>query len=461
MTRFVAPMDAVWLWIESETSPTHVVVLQIFRPPAGSGPEFLDGLYASMLDPTWVKPGFRRRAYKSASTGGQFAWARDDEPDMAAHVQRATLPAPGRIRELLEYVGKLHGSGPMTRERPQWEARLVDGLADGRFALCTKLHHSMFDGVNMGRHMVSGLSPEADASDCVASWITPPRHRDRVEPAAEDRGFLAGAKQAFSTAGDVLGSFRTLAKTVPATMREREVPFAAPDSIFNGRVGIDRRFAGQAWPIARLKDVAKRTGTSINDVSLAMCGAALRGYLVEREALPERSLVAGVPVSLSGTAADAASRDGNAIGAVLCNLGTDLDDPIERLRRVHASMANNKSMMAGIDPLTTTAITSGNMAGFLLGAVPSLPKLPRPAFNLVVSNVPGLRRSLYWNGAEMTDYYPSSVVMNGQALNITLLSYRDEIAVGLTADPDVVPHTQRLLIHLDNALTDLEKASLG
>jgi WS/DGAT/MGAT family acyltransferase len=256
----------------------------------------------------------------------------------------------------------------------------------------------------------------------------------------------------------VLSSLRTLAATMPATFREREVPFAAPDSIFNSRVGTTRRFAGDAWPLDRLKGVAKATGTSINDVGLAMCGAALRSYLLEQDALPNHSLVAGVPVSQSGTDAGAASQDGNAIGAVLCNLGTDLDDPMERLRRVNKSMANNKSLMA-LDPLTTTALSSGNMAGFLLGAVPALPKLPRPAFNLVVSNVPGLRKPLYWNGAELTDYYPSSVVMNGQALNITLLSYMDDIAIGLTADPEIVPHMQRLLVHLENALADLEKAA--
>jgi WS/DGAT/MGAT family acyltransferase len=453
-------LDAVWLWIESETSPTSVVVLQIFRPRDGSGPEFLDDLYAQITDPAEVKPGFRRRAYKSLATGGQFAWADDDPLDMTAHVRRVTLPGPGRIRELLEFVGELHGR-LMTRERPQWEARLVDGLEDGRFALCTKLHHSMFDGVNMGRHMVSGLSGNPNATDCVAPWQVPASTATagKLDEPAREEGALARAKQVVSTAGDVLGSLKTLAKTVPTTMREREVPFAAPDSILNSRVGSTRRFAGDAWPLARLKAVAKATGTSINDVGLAMCGAALRSYLLERDCLPGSSLVAGVPVSLSGTDAGAASRDGNAIGAVLCNLGTDLDDPIERLRRVNKSMVNNKSMMAGLDPLTTAAVASGNMAGFLLGAIPALPKLPRPAFNLVVSNVPGLRKPLYWNGAELTDYYPSSVVMNGQALNITLLSYKDDIAIGLTADPEVLPHMQRLLVHLDNALSDLEKAS--
>jgi WS/DGAT/MGAT family acyltransferase len=455
-------MDAVWLWVESDTSPTHVVVLQIFRPPAGAGPDHLDQLYRLMTDPTTVKPTFRRRAYKSMATGGQFAWADDNPLDLTAHVRRATLPAPGRIRELLEFVGELH-TALMTRDRPQWEARLVDGLADGRFALCTKLHHSMFDGVNMGRHMVDGLSTDPTATTCVAPWMTSKRAAAAAGSKSTDQGdqgsLASGARKVFSTAGDVLGSLKTLAKAGATTVREREVPFAAPDSIFNTKVSKSRRFAGDAWPLDRFRGVAKQSGTTINDVGLAMCGAALRSYLIERDALPTRSLIAGVPVALGGTSAETAGQEGNSIGAVLCNLGTDLDDPVERLHRVHNSMVNSKSLLAGIDPLTATAVTAGNMTGFLLGAVAQVPHLPRPAFNLVVSNVPGVRKPLYLNGAELTDFYPSSVVMGGQALNITLLSYIDRIAIGLTACPEAVPHTQRLLIHLENGLSELEKAT--
>lgn len=458
MTRFVSPLDAAWLWVESPTSPTHVVVLQVFKPPASAGPEFLDQLYASITDPADVKQTFRRRAYKSLATGGQFAWADDEVLDMAAHVKRATLPAPGRIKELLEYVGELHHD-LMDRVRPQWEARLVDGLEDGRFALLTKMHHSMFDGVNMGRHVLNGLSADPKATDCVAPWMNRPNQPMSSGNVEEKGSVLDSAKKAFSTAGDVLGSLRTLAKAGRATLREREVPFAAPDSMINTKVGRTRRFAGDAWPLERFRTVAHRTNTTINDVGLAVVGAALRGYLIERDALPGRSLVAGVPVATAGTAADAAGAEGNSIGAVLCNLGTDLDDPIERLQRVHASMANNKSLMSGIDPLTATAVTSANMGGFLLGAVSGVPHLPRPSFNLVVSNVPGVRKPLYLNGSELTDFYPSSVVFGGQALNITLLSYVDSIAVGLTACPEAVPHVQRLLIHIEEGLAQLEKTS--
>lgn len=463
MPRFVAPMDAVWLWIESSNSPKHVVVLQVFTPPPAAGPGLLDDLYAAITDSAEVKPGFRRRAYRSAATGGQFAWSVDDPIDLTAHVRRHTLPAPGGPDELRAYVGQLH-TGLLDRARPQWAARLVDGLSDGRFALCTLLHHSLFDGVNMGRHVVGGLSTDPAATDGAPPWLRTAKRPGGPPPVAEPAAaglssVVPAARKVVDTAGEVFGSLKALARCGAATVRERELPFAAPDSMFNVQVSRRRRFEGGSWPLARFKDVARRTGTSINDVSLSVTGAALRGYLIEQDALPGRSLVGGVPVATTGTAADAAGRDDNSFAAVLCNLGTDLDDPAERLRRVHASMANSKSLMADIDPLTAAAFTAANIGGFLVAAVPAVPRLPRPAFNLVVSNVPGPREPLYWNGCELTGFYPSSVAMHGQALNVTLLSYTDRITVGLTACPEAVPHLDRLLVHLENGLVDLEKAT--
>ena len=468
MAQFISPADVVWLWSETETSPTHVVILQIFRPRPGSAPHFIDEFYASITSSDQIKPGFRRRPYKSRSTAGQLAWASDEHLDMTAHVHRATLPAPGRIRELLEYVGSMHDNR-LDRSRPMWEARLVDGLEDGRFALLTKLHHSMFDGVNMGRHMVNGLSTDPEAMDGTPPWIIPAKALKAAErspkpaTAKEEHSGLAsmvpGARKVFDTAGDVLGSLKTVAKGAKANLKERELPFVAPDSILNAKTTNHRRFAGDAWPIDRLKQTARRTGTTINDVSLAMCAAALRGYLIEQNALPARSLVAGVPISLSGTSAEAAGRDGNALSAVLCNLGTDIDDPIDRLNQIHNSMQESKALMSGIDTVTATVLGAGVVGGMLLPSLSGLRRLPRPAFNLVISNVPGVRKSLYFNGCELTDFYPSSAVVDGQALNITLLSYVDRIAIGLTACPEAVPHVQRILIHLEEGLAQLEKAS--
>jgi diacylglycerol O-acyltransferase / wax synthase len=470
MPRFVAPMDAVWLWIESPSGPKHVVVLQVFDRPADAGPDYLDTLYASITDPAAaVKPGFRRRAHRSARTGGQFTWVTEDRLDLAHHVRRHTLPAPGTQQQLLDYVAELH-TGVLDRARPQWAARLVDGLEGGGFALCTLLHHSQFDGVNMNRHAIGGLSTDPAATDCAAPWLQPHgRPAPAAEPAGRSEGLAdwvrdpakaAGAgRRALSTAAGVARSLGSLARSSRTSLRTRELPFAAPGSLFNSKITERRQFVGETWALSRYKDIAKRTGTSINDVCVTVTGGALRAYLVEQDALPERSLVGGIPVATTGTDASAAGRDDNTFGAVLCNLGTDLTDPVERLRRVHASMANSKALMAELDPVTASAFTTFNIGGFLAAAVPSVPELPRPTFNAVVSNVPGPRTPLYWNGARMTMYHPSSVVMHGQALNITLLSYVDTITVGMTVCPDVVRNADRLPVHMENALAELEKAT--
>ena len=448
--RLVRPMDAVYLWGETRRSPAHVVALQIFRPPADTGPELLDGLYRALTDPAAVKPAFRRRPYRSPATAGQYAWATDETIDLTQHVRRVALPRPGRTPELMEHVADFH-SVPLDRDRPLWQAQLVEGLAGGRFALCTKLHHAVFDGVNMGRHVLGGLSPDPATQGCTAPWIQPSTPR------------RAPAARATSAGGGVLGGVSRLGGTVQAlaggavtAVRERPaVPFSAPRTIFNGRVGTARRFAGESWPVERLRDVARQAGTSVNDVALAMCGGALRDYLAERNELPADPLVAMVPVSLGSTDPSAEAREGNSWAAVLCNLATDTPDGLDRLRRVHASMRRSKELMSGLDPVTASVLSAGVLGGALLSLLPGPPP-PRPAFNLVISNVPAARRTLYLDGSELTDNYPVSVVTDGQALNITLISYVDRIAFGVSGCRRSVPELHRIPVHLDAALRELE-----
>ncbi|MGQ0483057.1 MAG: WS/DGAT/MGAT family O-acyltransferase [Pseudonocardia sp.] len=465
--RLIAPLDAIYLWTETTNSPTHVIALQIFKPRPGSGPELMEEIYSEMTDPALVKPTFKRKPHRSLATGRQWVWVEDDDMDMTVHVRRTALPHPGRIRELLEYVSTIH-STVLDRGRPLWEARLVEGLQDGRFALCTKLHHSLFDGVNMGRHLLGGLSTDPDARDSTAPWIIPMRHRDKPpRPADPTPSVLQRAREVVesvgSMGGSLAGSVKTLSEASLETLRSRAatLPFTAPNSVLNGSVGSARRFAGDAWPVSRLKVVAKKTGSTINDVGMAMCGGALRSYLAELGELPSAGLVAMAPVSLIGTDGGAAPKEGNAFGAVLANLGTDLDDPLERLRRIHVEMRRNKSLMTDLDPFAATVVSGATMSGALLNSVPGLPMTPRPPFNLVISNVPLAKRSLYYSGCEVDAFYPVSVVLEGQALNITLVSYRDEIAIGLTGCRRRLPHLQRLLIHLETALIDLEKAVIA
>jgi diacylglycerol O-acyltransferase / wax synthase len=463
VTNLLPAMDALYLWGESSRSPAHVIALQIFQPPEGSGPELLDELYAAMTDESALKTAFRRRPYRSAATAGQYAWAIDDDVDMTLHVRRVALPRPGRVRELLEHVGDFHAV-QLNRDRPLWEAHLVEGLEDGRFALCTKLHHSSFDGVNMGRHLLGGLSRDPADRSGAAPWIVPDRTRPPRRPrtGAADRSWLASlGQQVLGAASQAGGSVQALATNGFTAVRDGQftLPFSAPRTILNTPVSSARRFAGDAWQIDRLREVARRTDTTINDVALTMCAGALRDYLIERDALPQDPLVAMVPVSLTSTDPAEEARDGNSWAAVLCNLGTDCDDSLTRLRRIHTSMRRSKRFLSQLDPVTAATISATTLGGVVLNSLPGLPQPPRPAFNLVISNVPAVSETLYLNGSELIDSYPVSVVTDGQAMNITLVSYAGRLAFGITGCRRSVPHLQRLLTYLEDTLTNLEKAT--
>jgi WS/DGAT/MGAT family acyltransferase len=455
----VPTSDSLFLWIETPSSPTHYIALEIFRLPDGAGREVIDDLYAAMTEESKVKDGFRRRPYRSFGTGGQYGWAEDDKLDMSKHVIRHTLPKPGRMRELLDYIGKLH-STVLDRSRPLWEGHLIDGLDDNRFALLTKASHAYYDGVNMTRHLLGGFSTDPTATNCTAPWIVSEQKRSAADDSTtEESRSVPG--QIFETGKAVLSSVGAFVRAGTSAVREREltVPFTAPDTILNQKVDSSRRFVGDAWPIERLRKVARATGTSSNDVAMSMCGSALRSYLTERDALPNRSLVAMVPVSTSGTSIESTAKDGNAFAAALCALGTELSDPMERLQKIHKQMDRNKELVGNLDATSAQIYSTANMLSVMVVTLPGMRPLPRPGFNLVVSNVPGIRKQLYYNGCALTDFYPVSVILDGQGLNMTMMNYLGQLAFGLVCCDKTVPHLQRMLVHLESGLAAMESAA--
>jgi WS/DGAT/MGAT family acyltransferase len=460
MTTFVSPMDSIYLWGESGANPAHVIALQLFAPPTADEPNVIERLYGEMTDPSRVKPEFRRRAHRSLGTAGQYTWVDDDELDMSVQVRRVGLPSPGRIRELLEYVSSFHAVR-LDRDRPLWEAHLAEGLSDGRFALLTKMHHAMFDGITMGRHLLGGLSTDPDDRTGTAPWMTPIGTGDgSVRPRRPANSILRRAWTAIEVPAKLATSTKALVQAGVSVARGRDVavPFSAPMTIFNGTVSSARRFAGQQWPTERLRAISRGAGVSTNDVALALCASALRTYLLEQEALPESSLVAMVPISFRPRSDDGAQKAGNNWGAVLCPLGTDIADPMTRLLNISRTMSRNKSLMSDLDPNSAALFSAANLGGVVLNMLPGLPPSPRPPFNLIISNVPAGNRTLYLNGCQLTDAYPVSVVSNGQALNMTLVSYANQTAFGITGCRRSVPHLQHLLKYLDAAFAELEEA---
>jgi len=230
--------------------------------------------------------------------------------------------------------------------------------------------------------------------------------------------------------------------------------FQAPHSLLNERITGSRRFAAQSYSMSRVKTIAKAFDATVNDVVLAMCGSALREYLISQNALPDQPLIAMVPVSLRQDDSDS----GNQIAMILANLGTHIADPTNRLRLIKASVEDAKQRFRGMSPeeiLNYTALTLAP-AGFslLTGLAPKW-----QAFNVVISNVPGPKEPLYWNGARLQGMYPVSIVLDRIALNITLTSYCDSLEFGLIACRRTMPSMQRLLDYLENSIRELEVAA--
>ncbi len=446
--------DSMFLLVESREHPMHVGGLQLFKKPEGAGPDFLRDLRKNLLESDNMRSVFQRRPARPVNTLGHVAWSTDTDLELDYHFRHSALPQPGRVRELLELTSRWHGT-LLDRHRPLWECHLIEGLADGRFATYTKVHHALMDGVSALRHLIGTLSDDPSDMDCPPPWGSrhkPGGSRNRKAPAS----FL-------QTAGKTVNQ---LAGIAPAAMRvAREafgehtltLPGQAPRTMFNVPIGGARRFAAQSWSLDRVRKVAHAAGVSRNDVVLAMCSGALRDYLIEQRALPDIPLIAMVPVSLRRKT-DPGEASGNNIGALLCNLATDLSDPGKRLAAIHQSMRNGKRLFSELTPLQTLLLSGINVAQLGASPIPGVVNNTRPPFNLVISNVPGPRKQMYWNGAALDGIYPASVLLDGQAVNITLTSSADTLCFGVTGCRRSVPHLQRILTHLDTALVELEAA---
>ena len=461
----IDPTSAAFLFAENRQMPMHVGGLQLFEKPEGAPRDYVRQIYESMTKVDEIAPLFLKRPTRGITTAGQWAWTQDESFDMEYHVRHSALPRPGRVRELLDLCSRLH-STRLARERPLWEAHLIEGLRDGRVAMYTKVHHALVDGVSAMRLLQSVMSTDPDKRDMPPPWAARPSTRtERVREQAE-RSLtdvpLEAMRTALGITADAAGLPSALVKTLKHGLRNETSALSlyAPRTMFNTTITGSRRFAAQGWPLERLRNVSKASRTTLNDVVLAMCSGAIRAYLLEHDALPATTLVSMVPVGLNAKQSQAASSaGGNAVGSVMVKLGTDLHDPADRLASIHASMKMGKEALSSMTPMQIMAMSALGMAPSIMTPMLRMQGIIRPPFNLIISNVPGPKVPQYLNGARMVGTYPLSIPINGMALNITCNSYADDMDFGLTGCRRSVPHLQHLLTYLDDELGALEKAA--
>lgn len=454
--KALSPVDQMFLLLEKRQQPMHVAGLQLFSFPEGADRKYVSQLAESMRAYNEPVAPFNKRLHYRL---GRPSWVTDQQFDINHHLRHEALPKPGRIRELLALVSAEH-SNLMDRERPLWETHLIEGIRGKQFALYTKIHHSMMDGISAMRMGMRALSTDPNERDRPPVWAYTPHNYQKEGPTPVDA--VSGLARLAATTGKQAATLPSLLREVYKVSQKAKKNddyvsiFQAPHCLLNERITGSRRFAAQSYSLERFKNIGNAYGCTVNDVVLTICGSALREYLIAQNALPDAPLIAMVPVSLRDK--DDTGAGGNNIAMILANLGTHIADPANRLRVIKASVEDAKARyrkMSKSDILNFTALMLAPTGlNLLTGLAPKW-----QAFNVVISNVPGPRKPLYWNGAQLVGQYPVSIALDRIALNITLTSYRNQLEFGLIGCRRTLPSMQRMLNYLEQGLRELELAA--
>ncbi|MCW5612477.1 MAG: wax ester/triacylglycerol synthase family O-acyltransferase [Rubrivivax sp.] len=468
-------LDATFLYLETPQMPMHVGALHVLELPPGFRGRFATALRKHIAARLPIAPVLRRRLWWMPLNIANPAWV-DAEPDLKQHVVEIRLPRiDGRgagIAELEAEVSRLHPV-LLDRSRPLWKMHVFEGLAPGpggvrRVGLYTQLHHAAVDGqaaVALANALMD-LTPEPRV---VAKSDARRPRAYKLEMTEMLRGVLGNQAQ------KVAEIVRRLPSTV-GTLKDAATQAVAGGALFGGAKGArpgnltlaprtalnlsvteGRAFATATLPLPELREIGRAFDATINDLVLMLCSSALRRYFSRRRELPRKSLVAAVPISLRAKGDD--SPD-NQASMSLVNLGTHIADPRKRLAHVMAATKAMKSTMGSLKSILPTDFPSLGVpwlmeaATALYGKARVADRIPQVA-NLVISNVPGPPMTLYLAGARMLSNYPTSIVVHGLALNITVQSYDGSLDFGLMADAQAMPDVRELAEALLVAFDDL------
>lgn len=469
-------LDASFLYLETPEMPMHVGALNVFELPAGFKGRFVTALRKHMAERLPLAPVLRRRLWWMPLNLANPAWV-DAEPDLGEHIVEFKLPKSAKqgdgMAALEAAVGELH-TKLLDRRRPLWKFWVLEGLAPStqgrkRVGLYSQLHHAAVDGqaaVALGQ-VILDLAPTGRQLD-----LKPSKREKTFRLGVPEmlRGVLAN--EAMQVAGivrrlpDTVG---TLASTAGVVLQKSQLLSGgrkaakvsnvtlAPRTVLNQSVTAGRAFAAVSLPLGELKAIGRANDATVNDMVLLLCSGALRRYFQQRGTLPRKSLIAAVPISLrekGDTTSD------NQASLSLISLGTHIADQRRRLAHVKAATAAMKSTMGSLKSVLPTDFPSIG-APWLIEAATALygkarlaEKIPQVA-NVAISNVPGPGVPLYMAGARMLANYPTSIVVHGMALNVTVHSVDDQLDFGLMADlkamPDVRALAEAVKVSFDDA----------
>jgi WS/DGAT/MGAT family acyltransferase len=467
-------LDAGMLYAETPEMQMHTMGVLVLEPDPQRG-DALDAaepfesarqLFANRIH---LIPPFRRRVVQGPLQIGDPHWIEDPEFDLDKHLVRVSLPSPGGMQQLRDFVGEFAGT-LLPRDRPLWKAALVEGLEGGRLALVMKIHHAAMDG---GRSAaIAGQLMDTSPEGRIAPPPNEPWIPDR-EPtipwlAADTLRTLAGKpRRAVEAATKVASGLRGKRRPQPTEREQGDAApkaplFEAPPTPFNRALTPNRSVALADVSFDDVKAIKRAFGTTVNDVVLAACSASLRAWLQAHGGLPERPLVATVPVSVRNEG----EHDGNRVSVIRVHLPIQCDDPVERLMALNEETTRQKKRHrsgGGGDVLKNVAdlinnITIPWIATHMVGLFSSshLADHVPPLWNLIISNIAGPPVPLYTTGARLTQLFPIGPVQQGSGLNITVMSVVDRLCFGALACTELVPDVQDIATGFVSEIKTLE-----
>lgn len=489
--RQLSGIDASFLNVESPTTYGHVSSVTIYDPSTAPGGAGLEATKQVLLERLDQLTPFRRRLVEVPLGLDLPYWVEDEHFDIDFHVRHHAVPPPGNSQQVAEAVARIVAR-PLDRRRPLWELYVIEGVDGGRLiAQLTKVHHAAIDGA-AGAMMLAAildLDPSVRPTGEVATWQGEPVPTDeqllRMTALEYLRRPEKMVRQSVRTLRELAastqsGGLRALAdlaaQPIPGpvgTMMRNRLrqhhgeqtdnppalpPVAAPRTPWNRPISPHRRFAYTTLPLEDAKKIRRAVGCTFNDVVMAVCSGTLRRYLELHDALPEDPLIAFVPVSVRNGDEDDAFQ--NRVSGLLADLATDEPDPAERLQRVCRSLTRAKEDFRAIPAETLmdfTQFAPPALAARVMRMYSQLRIADRmnPPLNLVISNVPGPPVPLYLAGAELQHFYPVSTLIDGQGLNITVQSYRDNLDFGFLACRELVPDVWTMTDLLHESLDEL------
>ena len=460
-------VDGAFLHLESPEMPMHVGSLALFEPPPGSGDEWFEAVKTHVAGRMHLAPVFTRKLALMPFDLANPVWIHDDDIDLDYHMRRTVLPKPGTMAQMEALCARLHSS-LLDRSRPLWEFYVIEGMADGRVGFYSKVHHSAVDG-----------QAAVAMANSIFDMTVEPR-RVRPPRAQRTHRYQLGVAELLGAAlGNQLSQVLQFARLLPplagAALKAAKAAIAqrragiktsapgtrlkfAPATPFNASITNQRSFAGVALPLPEVKAIGKQHSASINDMVMWLCSTALRDYLADARELPDKTLVAGVPISLR---AEGDTSANNQVSGTVIDLATQVKDPLQRLAQIMAGTRSMKAQMGSFGNLIPKDFPSLG-SPWLLSGLASLYGRSKLAdrirfANVTISNVPGPQVPLYLAGARMEGLYPLSIVVHGVALNITVQSYRGQLCFGLIACRRAVPDISELALQLTRAMEALRR----